>query len=269
MAPPRKRNGTKHRQQQSLNAAMSQLNEDDASLIKQEILKCLTSEAFTNAIITAIHPITEKLSTELERALLKIQEQENDIAELKRTVALQDEKLCQLQRTSMEDRKTAVNHEENCELRVIGLPTDIDDATGKIVDAVKERMGIDIKDSISIRIDRFSESRTALQDTASTMTDAPAQTRKAMRIRFQQDQLKDQVYANRVKLKGTDIYLSECLSREKQKLFYQCRQLRKKSKIKATWTTNENIFIRTLDNELCQVFSEADLDLYFSPPEKA
>ncbi len=85
-------------------------------------------------------------------------------------------------------------------------------------------------------------------------------------VSFQNIWQRKQVYFNKKTLKNTRIFVSEDLSKEDAHLFYLCRKLRKDGKIKATWTKELNIFIKTMADEVVTVKGESDLSDFCQPP---
>ena len=68
-------------------------------------------------------------------------------------------------------------------------------------------------------------------------------------------------YDRRSNLKGTQVFMSEDLSKQDAKLFYLARQLKKNKVIFDTWTRGNRIFVKKyrLHNSV-QINSEKELD---------
>ena len=218
-------------------------------------MDCLTSDSFMNAVLDALKPVIDRLSAELDITNAKIRDQEEEISRLKETVTLQEKRLSQMQE-SIDQLNTDSEDDDSKALRVTGLPIDCQDARTMFINVAKEKMDIDLcSDQISVKVP--SQSETSHGDVT--------QQQVAL-VHFRPKTLRKKLYANRTKLKGTNIFISECLTREQQKLFYECRKLKKLGKIANTWTRDQEIFIKTNDLLQERIISETVLHS-FLPPE--
>ena len=71
----------------------------------------------------------------------------------------------------------------------------------------------------------------------------------SMKIAFFETRLRDEVYARRTKLKGTEIYISEDLTLKKSNLPYEARQYTREHPNSTTWTSEGSIFIKDAIND--------------------
>ena len=65
-----------------------------------------------------------------------------------------------------------------------------------------------------------------------------------LKVSFFDHHLRDAVYARRMKLKGTDVFLSEDLTLKKSALAYEAREYARKYQNVTTWTVDGNIFLK-------------------------
>ncbi len=78
-------------------------------------------------------------------------------------------------------------------------------------------------------------------------------------VEFYNFWVRRQVYAAKKGLKGTGVFLSEQLPKETNILFYKYRQLRKDNKIKAAWTHELKITVKSNQGTNIKINTEADL----------
>ena len=76
---------------------------------------------------------------------------------------------------------------------------------------------------------------------------------------------RDRVYANRMLLKNTNIYLSEDLTINKSKLFYDARNYTKTANGASTWTVDGKIYLKDDSDARPRVVNTAD---YLKPLER-
>ena len=79
-------------------------------------------------------------------------------------------------------------------------------------------------------------------------------------LKFNNVWRRHEIYTARLKLRGTNIYISENLDREKQRLFYQCHLLRKQNVIEQTWSRDLKIYVRTKTGTVIEVKDQQTLN---------
>ncbi len=65
-------------------------------------------------------------------------------------------------------------------------------------------------------------------------------------------------FQKKTKFRGTDTYLSEDLTPEDAKVFYEARKLRKEGKITATWTNRNAVFVKTVETSIPMAVTNVD-----------
>ena len=231
----------------------------DLIVTKADILNCLTSDNFMDAIIKTLQPIFDKLSAEIDTINLKLRDQDDEISRLKATVALQEERLNTMEST-LDEQPNRRSEDNSGALRVIGLPEDCQEAKAKLVAVVKENMGIDVQN------DDITVVPLETQNTLATTPTSLETAQNVALVKFKCESMKRKLYRNRTKLKGTNIYVGELLNREQQKLFFECRKLKKLGKIMNTWTDDQKVFVKTVEDLQRQILSETELSPFY-PPE--
>ena len=66
------------------------------------------------------------------------------------------------------------------------------------------------------------------------------------------------VYANRFRA-GKDIFITEDLTKEQQRLAFLCQQAKRSCNIKNTWTYNNRIYVLNNNDEKSEIKRESDL----------
>jgi len=66
----------------------------------------------------------------------------------------------------------------------------------------------------------------------------------SVKVAFFDQRLRDEIYSRRLKLKGTNIYISEDLTQKKSSLAYEARQHVKNTPHTSTWTVDGTIFLK-------------------------
>ncbi|XP_072164187.1 uncharacterized protein [Diadema setosum] len=138
----------------------------------------------------------------------------------------------------------------NC-LRFHGIDETADEDTDQvIIKLVKEKLDIELQ---SDDLDRSHRIPVRVHQRAGERR-PPA---KPIIVKFTRYNKRRDVYAARSKLKGTNIYIHEDLTRERSDLLYKTREL---ENVLRTWTYDGRIFALTKDNKKVKVTRAADLD---------
>jgi len=84
---------------------------------------------------------------------------------------------------------------------------------------------------------------------------------ESLKIAFFDVRLKEEIYSRRIRLKGTDIFLSEDLTLKKSTLAFEARQYARSKPNSTTWTSDGKIFLKdAIDEKPRIVRCSADLE---------
>ena len=83
----------------------------------------------------------------------------------------------------------------------------------------------------------------------------------SVKISFFDERLKEEVYGRRIRLKGTDIYISEDLTLKQSTLAFEARQYARSKPNSTTWTSDGTIFLKDAIEEKPRIIRcSADID---------
>lgn len=217
-------------------------NHDSKPITMNELVQYFASATFANHVAGAINPKLDKLVIQQNKNTRDIVSHAREMSDLKSVINTQDEKIKALEKKILTRERT-----DNLQiLKITGLQNSEGEATQKLILLAKETLEVTLnKEDFTIRLVRPGNDR------------KPAIHKIALNNIWKRKQL----YQARSKLKGTSIYISENLTKEQELTFYKCRVLRKSKVIKSTWTFENRIYIRTLDDKQHKVDSENDLKL--------
>ena len=218
------------------------------SLLKNTVDSLNSTVSTLNNTVATLEQSVQAQQKIIERLESRILEQDKQIAELKN----------QHQR-----------HDRLKLLKFSGLTCSSDDGKEEVLQCIRDKMNVQISNvDIVSRILRPRSMRTSSpsqfpelshasqKGSSETLTPEPV----TVLVSFHNIWLRKQVYYSKKALRNTKIFVSEDLSKEDSHLFYLCRQLRKQGKIKAAWTKEMTVFIKTLTDDVKTVKSESDLD---------
>lgn len=232
------------------------------ALTTQIILDCLCSPAFAEQILSAVNPVIEKLMVEINSVKETVAEQTAELGQLREKVRQQEERI-----KTLEEEKALKDQPGECTiptvLRVTGLPTDEAEASEAFLTVVNDKMGMEMTQSdFNLRAITSATPANSGEQQDDVSRKAPFITSPAAvhQVTFSSPANQQRCYRSRVRLKGTDVFVSEDLPAIGQQIFYQCRQLKKKKKIATTWTYQRKIFIKTHQGEMKQINSVSELE---------
>ena len=90
------------------------------------------------------------------------------------------------------------------------------------------------------------------ENQSDSMPDQRNKPKPIYKIKFNNYWKKRQIYINRYKFKR-GVFVSEELTQEQSRLFYQCRIKKRSHQIKSTWTMDNKIYIRTQSDEQFEI----------------
>ena len=133
-------------------------------------------------------------------------------------------------------------------LRFPGLPEGELEASQKLVDLCKNELDVPLNES------DFLLKITRAQYTSSNQNKAPLHFVKVFNMWTRRV-----IYKNRAKLKGTNVFISEPLTKQQHALFYHCRTMCRAWELKSTWTYESIIYVRSWDSTQLAIKEEGDL----------
>ena len=232
------------------------------ALTADKFMELCSSREYKSIIQQALEPMKKEIKT----LKLRVNKQENDIAELRRKL----EENCKEIRNREDKTTTEKNRLEAGEkinnLKFTGVG-DTDDPKGKIIEIIKEELKVDIKEEeieiIPTRLKKTStknetEQTNSLSSTKAT-TPKATETNKMHIVKFHNIWKKRQIYRNRMQLTSR-IFINEDLTKEKSQIFYQSRNLKKQKAIKTTWTQDGTVYIRTNTDEKIMINNVKELN---------
>jgi hypothetical protein len=225
----------------------------DPDQIKTSMMEVLRTQEFANIIQTAIHQQTAPLKENLECLA-------SEMKTLKMTVAKLNAEITNIKRGA-NAIETKIDGERLYNIRVSGL-------TEGNKEVMKEDFVMKIKEYMQIEL---SQSEIDVR-----LPNMPAKPGNELRprpvtVKFRNIWKRREVWDSRLKLKGSDIFLSDDLNKDQSKLFYQCRMHRKERKIISTWTNGNKLYVKVKEgDEPILISSEADLEscLSLNGPER-
>ena len=242
-------------------------SEDQGLFSKQDLLDCFASKEFAMHVVAAVDPHLKTLTNQLNRNSSRITKQEYEIEDLNKKLDEQATKLANLE-TKVTTKERS---EKQCILRFTGLPENESEAVKKLVNLCNEKLETPL-----------NEGEFLLQKPRPSSTNTNTNTNGKKKptthiVNFFNIWKRRSIYKNRTKLKGTNVYISEPLSKQQQALFYRCRSLCKSRELKATWTYESVIYVRSWDDTQRVISEEGDLrgmmrprkDTPFSTPKSS
>ena len=220
---------------------------EDKPLTARDLLQVLHGHEFQEIINSAVKPLIESQNNRISqletdhthtRNLVVAQGQEitrlkNDLLQMKQsTTGLQ-------QKVGIQERNERLKH-----LKVTGLQgTNPMELANNFVNLAKTSLALQLStDEFAVRMSVKMPARSAT-------------------IVFSNYWKRTMCYDRRTQLKGSNIFITEDLNPEESKLFYECRQLRKRRIIQNTWTRNNKIYIRrSFNSDSQQIDKISDLD---------
>ena len=222
----------------------SSSSEDHGFFNKQDLMDCFASSEFARHVVAAVDPHLDRFVLQINKNSSQISKHENEIQVLKRSLNEQAEKLAKLElKVSVKER-----NEKLCILRFTGLPEGELEASKKLVDLCKNELDVPLNEN------DFLLQKPRAQSTSSNRSKAPLHI-----VKFFNMWTRRAIYKNRTKLKGTNVFISEPLTKQQQALFFRCRTLCRARELKSTWTYESIIYVRSWDGTQRAIKEEGDL----------
>ena len=204
------------------------------ALCTPQVIEVIT-KAVTEAIMeTVTQKVYESVDLDLQAKLAKMKKLEEDICALQK----------QITKATSDIQDLDLYSRRNC-LRINGLPESPSENTDDLVlQLTREKLGVQLSPSDIDRSHRLPKS---------TSSEGP----KPLIVKFSRYNARDQVYRARIKLRGTNIFINENLTKNRQILF---NKVRESSKVKKAWTNDGRITAITVDNKKVKIANEHDIE---------
>ena len=198
------------------------------------------------------------LKSEYEKLLQTNRKQESEIISLKeQSTALENK---QIKDTELLDAVEQYSRRQNLEIK--GVPIVYGEDTNKIVVEVARSLNVDISTDDISTSHRLPVSTKREKNDDSTST--PIIVRFVSRVKIYANwKLTRQLDMKKFGIKGTtNLFINKNLTLLRKRLFWKTKQKVKEAGYKYIWTSNENIFVRKVDEaNPIAVNSEKDLNL--------
>lgn len=242
-----------------LDSANSEDNGTQITLQKK-IQDALLSEEVISTIVQAVSKaILENVTNEVYKAInFDLQMESEKVVALETKVKLIENQLSTYQ-SALEDHEQYSRR--NC-LRIHGVVEKDNEKTDDIViGIIREKLHVDIRPedldrSHRIPLRAYDRDR-RLRNGRDVANDEPTHTPNPIIVKFARYNTRHQVYIARQKLKGSNVYIHEDLTRERNKLVYQART---HDKVKKVWTNDGRISVLTRDEKKVKIRTFKDLE---------
>ena len=176
----------------------SSSSEDHGFFNKQDLMDCFASSEFARHVVAAVDPHLDRFVLQINKNSSQISKHEKEIQVLKRSLNEQAEKLAKLElKVSVKER-----NEKLSILRFTGLPEGELEASKKLVDLCKNELDVPLNEN------DFLLQKPRAQSTSSNRNKAPLHI-----VKFFNMWTRRAIYKNRTKLKGTNVFISEPLTK--------------------------------------------------------
>ena len=219
----------------------------DLPLTTQSMLNLLQTTDFQTALLKCVQPLFTVSNLRLAYLEDAVARQNKQISDLMTDVSNQKLVIKRLtQQSTTNDRQTRLNN-----LVVTGIDGDHAAIKEKFITLAAEKLDFVLKGT--------DFEVTPLRKNAS----GPS---KAL-LAFSNIWSRKSIFDRRLKLRGTEVFLAEDLSKESAAVFYQARQLKKKGTISNTWTKDGSVFVLlSPDLDAVQVTSAEELKALTAAP---
>lgn len=227
--------------------------------LQRRIEDALQSKEVISTIVKAVsEAILENVKNEVYKAIdFDIQEKTGKIAELDLQLSTIKGQISSL-RDVMEEQEQYSRR--NC-LRFQGIKESTNEVTDDaIIKLVREKLHIDIQPSDidrSHRIPLRARDKPVKRMTNVDAKEAEETQAKPIIVKFARYNVRSAVYKARSKLKGSNVYIHEDLTRMRSELVYEAR---KHEQIKRVWTNDGRVTALTKDDTKVKLRKISDLD---------
>ena len=220
------------------------------------------SEDYKQSTLAILTPVLENVCAEIVQLRSQVSRQAGQIADLRNQLSQQDHRIADLEK--LQQHQDTQKRLHNIKVSGLGTTSELE-TKQKFVDIIKTCMNVDLEMSdFTARVPPSMPAATSdVNKTTRGSRNPPPIT-----LTFNSIWLRRHLYSKRTSLKGTDVYLSDDLTKEEGSLFYACRQLSKQKKIKSTWTFMNKIYVLTTNDERVEIANKEQLDSLFMSQER-
>ena len=206
------------------------------ALCTKEVVDVIT-KALSEAILDSVtQRVYESIDHDLQTKLKSIKDLEKGLADLERKIS----------KVTNDLKEQELYSRRNC-LRIYGIAgSPNEDTVAIVMDLAKQKLGIELTQS---EIDRSH--RLEIKHPEGSSGPNP------ILVKFTRYNMRDNVYRARSKLRGTNIFINEHLTKDRQSLFKKVAAARASRK---AWTSDFKITALTTDNRKVRVNTERDLE---------
>ncbi len=253
-------------------------------LTKDEFIEILQSSIFDSSVYRAMKPILKEITSEIKHLDATVKSQHRRISQLEGTVKQQSAEIDELKKQHQsQDRQERLKN-----LRITGLKCHPDNAHSVIKELLTENLGVHLQENdFQTRVlpnrrgnqskkwigpqSRSSPSR-SVEEVKATDTDSQAECKQEVRaiVHFSNIWKRREVFSSKRYLKNTQVFINEDLPKFENDLLYECRKLKKDKVIKACYSKDLSVYIRSHSGSEIQIKSDADLDPFrVKEPERS
>ena len=226
--------------------------------LKEHIVNALQSPPVIQAIVDAIYSaIYEKIASDLHDAFqLELQSKMRELQSLEDKLNKVSKNISKMESNVEEQEQYS---RRSC-LRFHGVKEKANETTDQaIINLAKEKMGITIAPTDIDRSHRLSSRQAAasVEGVGTTESKESSSKPRIIIVKFSRYNVRDIVYRQRTKLRGTNVYIHEDLTGYRSNLLFKART---HDNVKKTWTADGKITAFTKDGRKVRIASERDLE---------
>ena len=234
--------------------------DDNKPLTTTTFLEVIKSKEYAETVSKIILPFLQPLQDEIKTLKQTMKQKTEEMSKMKKQMQEQEIRII-----ALEDKLLQHDHQERLSnLRFSGLSSDLEVSKKTIIDIANQKMNLNLtKTDFQLKIQPKklnaksdptpAEAKQGQQDKGKSNP-----TTNTVIVTFNNIWQRRTIYANRFRA-GKGVFITEDLTKDQQKLAYLCRQAKRSSQIKNTWTFNNHIFVLTTNEEKIEVKRESDL----------
>ena len=219
---------------------------DDKPLTSKSMLKLLNTTEYQSLVLKAVQPILSVYN-------IRVSNLEHNVANLHKQMSDMVGEIAKLKQTNRTLTSQVTSQQRNLRannLIVTGLEGDEESIKTQFITLAAEKLQTKINAS----------------DISVTML-GQGSSRPRVKVAFTNIWTRNLCYEKRLHLRGTDIYISEDLTKEQNALFYKLRQMKRKREISDTWSKDSRLFVRLLQaDEAIEISTLDQLHSLFDTP---
>lgn len=228
----------------------------DADILRVALqIKAILREEIEDLVRARVELAIQPLQNELTSVRAELVSVKSELKKLQQTVKQVITKTDDLEQYSR----------RSC-LRIAGIAEEQGEDVRKIVMDLANRVEADIRPDDIDRAHRVGKPRIMGQNGGSQGNTNAARVQRGREIivKFQSHTARLNFLRGRAKLRDAraKIFITEDLTKLRNSLAFECRQLKRDKQINKTWIYGGNVYINDLNNTKLSITSQSDLDLY-------